>query len=230
MCRKSAGHSALYSLMTIGSLTDGVRARSHRPSPQVFDLTCQATGRRAAWSLRIHRAARRPSTPCGSSADVGLPTGYCLERRHEHDHVARTDDRFGLAEAPKRTYVEPKVSRPARLTATERHMAWPCFAMNSTECRRQVGTRNQQLNRSAFAVTEIVAGGELLEGIGSLLATAQTIGLDSLVVNFQIKPFVLPALMTSPYPQRNLLETRDVFFEGSSANFGSICSIRTPWR
>jgi hypothetical protein len=40
-------------------------------------------------------------------------------------------------------------------------------------CAAQVGIRNHQLNRSAFAVAQIVAGGELLEDVAlsSLLAT-----------------------------------------------------------
>lgn len=44
----------------------------------------------------------------------------------------------------------------------------------------QVGTRNHQLNRSAFALARLVAGGELLEGAArsSLLGTALAIGLD----------------------------------------------------
>lgn len=44
----------------------------------------------------------------------------------------------------------------------------------------QVGTRNHQLNRSAFALARLVAGGELLESAArsSLLGTALAIGLD----------------------------------------------------
>lgn len=44
----------------------------------------------------------------------------------------------------------------------------------------QVGTRNHQLNRSAFALAQLVAGGELLEPPvrASLLHTAVAIGLD----------------------------------------------------
>lgn len=44
----------------------------------------------------------------------------------------------------------------------------------------QVGTRNHQLNRSAFAIAQLVAGGELLEAEArsSLVITALGIGLD----------------------------------------------------
>ena len=44
----------------------------------------------------------------------------------------------------------------------------------------QVGTRNHQLNRSAFALARLVAGGELLESAArsSLLVAALAIGLD----------------------------------------------------
>jgi hypothetical protein len=44
----------------------------------------------------------------------------------------------------------------------------------------QVGTRNHQLNRSAFALARLVAGGELLEAPArsSLLGVALAIGLD----------------------------------------------------
>jgi putative DNA primase/helicase len=44
----------------------------------------------------------------------------------------------------------------------------------------QIGTRNHQLNRSAFALARLVAGGELLESVArsSLLGTALAIGLD----------------------------------------------------
>lgn len=44
----------------------------------------------------------------------------------------------------------------------------------------QVGTRNHQLNRSAFALAQLVAGGELLEHAArsSLVAAARAIGLD----------------------------------------------------
>jgi hypothetical protein len=44
----------------------------------------------------------------------------------------------------------------------------------------QVGTRNHQLNRSAFAIARLVAGGELLESAArsSLLGVALTTGLD----------------------------------------------------
>ncbi|MFN2588773.1 MAG: bifunctional DNA primase/polymerase [Actinomycetota bacterium] len=44
----------------------------------------------------------------------------------------------------------------------------------------QVGTRNHMLNRAAFVLAQLVAGGELLEVAvrSSLLATARAIGLD----------------------------------------------------
>jgi putative DNA primase/helicase len=44
----------------------------------------------------------------------------------------------------------------------------------------QVGTRNHQLNRSAFALARLVAGGELLESAArsSLLGVSLAIGLD----------------------------------------------------
>lgn len=44
----------------------------------------------------------------------------------------------------------------------------------------QVGTRNHHLNRSAFALAQLVAGGELLEGVAraALLQSALAIGLD----------------------------------------------------
>ena len=44
----------------------------------------------------------------------------------------------------------------------------------------QVGTRNHDLNRSAFVLAQLVAGGELLEAAvrQSLLSTALSIGLD----------------------------------------------------
>jgi hypothetical protein len=44
----------------------------------------------------------------------------------------------------------------------------------------QVGTRNHQLNRSAFALARLVAGGELLESVArsSLLGVSLAIGLD----------------------------------------------------
>jgi hypothetical protein len=45
--------------------------------------------------------------------------------------------------------------------------------------RARVGSRNHQLNRSAFAVARVVAGGELLEGAAraALLGVAAAIGL-----------------------------------------------------
>lgn len=44
----------------------------------------------------------------------------------------------------------------------------------------QVGTRNHQLNRSAFALAQLVAGGEVLEGVvrSALLSAAVGVGLD----------------------------------------------------
>lgn len=44
----------------------------------------------------------------------------------------------------------------------------------------QVGTRNHELNRCAFALAQLVAGGELLEGAirSSLLGVALAVGLD----------------------------------------------------
>lgn len=45
----------------------------------------------------------------------------------------------------------------------------------------QVGTRNHELNRCAFVLAQLVAGGELLESAarGALLFTADAIGLDA---------------------------------------------------
>jgi len=44
----------------------------------------------------------------------------------------------------------------------------------------QVGTRNHELNRAAFVLAQLVAGGELLESAvrSSLLGTALGVGLD----------------------------------------------------
>jgi hypothetical protein len=60
---------------------------------------------------------------------------------------------------PERTYVELEMSRPARLEVTGPYG----LTMLRDELHRvraaQVGARNHRLNRSAFAVAQLIAGG-----------------------------------------------------------------------
>jgi hypothetical protein len=82
---------------------------------------------------------------------------------------------------PKRRYLELEVVRPADFNGdgTPYGLAVLRDELNRL-CAAQVGTRNHQLNRSAFAVAQIVAAGELSEGVArsALLTSARTIGLD----------------------------------------------------
>jgi hypothetical protein len=82
---------------------------------------------------------------------------------------------------PERTYQELRDVAATKLDGDGTAYGWAVLNDELDRLRAApIGTRNHQLNRSAFSVARLVAGGELLEGPAraSLLDVALTIGLD----------------------------------------------------
>lgn len=82
---------------------------------------------------------------------------------------------------PARTYVAPDVTGIAQFDGDGTPYGLAVLRDELDRLRAaQIGTRNHQLNRSAFVLAQLVAGGELLEGPArsALLGVALAIGLE----------------------------------------------------
>jgi hypothetical protein len=87
----------------------------------------------------------------------------------------------GWLKQPLRTYVAPDVTGVAEFEGDGTPYGLAVFRDELDRLRvAQVGTRNHQLNCSAFALAQLVGGGELLEGPArsAVLGVALAIGLD----------------------------------------------------
>lgn len=115
---------------------------------------------------------------------VAPPSAHRSGSRYEWLETNRELARApGWLKQPERTYVA--VDDVARTEIEGDGTTYGLAALrDEVECLQaaQVGTRNHQLNRSAFVLAQLIAGGELLEPPvrAALVATALAIGLDEM--------------------------------------------------
>lgn len=122
--------------------------------------------------------------------DLRANGGYVVAAPSTHASGGRyswLDSAAEMAAAPQwlkqpvRTYVVPDVTGVVEFDGEGTPYGLAVLRDELDTLRAaQVGTRNHQLNRSTFALAQLVAGGELLEGAArsSVLGVALAIGLD----------------------------------------------------
>ncbi len=122
--------------------------------------------------------------------DLRSNGGYVVAPPSVHRSGARYlwfDETADLAPAPswlrrpRRGLVTPYAAAPAGLTGDATRYGDAVLRQELRELRAAaVGSRNHRLNRAAFAVAQVVAGGELRESAAraSLLQAALQVGLD----------------------------------------------------